>query len=327
MDPLTGTECGIASGELSKIETFDDFYAAYIRQLDYIIESIITCADDFEQYLHEVSPAQVYSATIENSLKTAKDAFHDGSVYNISAILNAGFATAVDALMVIKEFVFEKQELSLIEFRDILKADWKGHEKLRLKVLRYKNKFGNGIEEVDAAAEGLALFLANKINLRPNARNGFYVIAMHSARAFIRLGQKTGATPDGRLAGEEMSKNISPTMGMDVNGVTALIKSVTRIDSALFPGDFALDVMMHPATVQGEDGLAAMRTLMKTYMDKHGISIQFNIFDARVLLNAQKHPEKYEGLQVRVCGWNVRFNDIDKKEQDAYIKRALSISE
>lgn len=116
-------------------------------------------------------------------------------------------------------------------------------------------------------------------------------------------------------------------MGMDVNGVTALVKSVTRIDAAMFPGDFALDVMMHPTTVQGKQGLAAMRTLLKTYMDKHGIAIHFNIFDPNVLIDAQKHPEKYEGLQVRVCGWNVRFNDIARKEQDAYIRRALNISE
>ena len=326
-DPLTGIVCGAKTGELEVLKTFDDFYAAYIRQLDHIIETIIICANDFEQYLHLISPAQVYSATIENSLKTARDAFQDGSIYNISAILNAGFATAVDALWIIKEFVYERHELTLPEFRDILKSNWAGHEKLRLKALRSKNKFGNGIDKVDAMAEGLARFLANKINLRPNARNGFYVASMHSARTFIILGEKTGATPDGRLAGEEMSKNASPTMGMDINGVTALVKSVTGIDSALFPGDFPLDVMMHPATVQGKEGLAAMRTLLNTYLDKHGIAIHFNIFDANVLIDAQKHPEKYEGLQVRVCGWNVRFNDIAKKEQDQYIKRALSISE
>ena len=327
VDPQTGVDCGVKTGELYEIKTFDQFYAAYIKQLGHIIETIITCANDFEKHLHYISPAQVYSATISNSLQTAKDAFQDGSIYNKSSILNAGFATAVDALMVIKEFVFEKQMLSLREFRDILSANWEGHEILRLKALKCKNKFGNGIEKVDALAEGLALFLANKINMRPNARNGYYIASLHSARTFITLGEKTGATPDGRLAGEEMSKNISPTMGMDINGVTALIKSVTRIDSAFFPGDFPLDVMLHPATVQGEEGLAAMRTLLKVYMEKHGIAIHFNIFDANVLLEAQKHPEKYEGLQVRVCGWNVRFNDIDKKEQDAYIRRAQNIIE
>ncbi len=327
VDPLTGIVSGIDTGPLAEIKTFDDFYAAYIRQLDHIIETIITCANDFERYLHEISPSQVYSATITNSLKTAKDAFMDGSKYNTSAILNAGFATAVDALMVIKEFVFEKQMLTLEDFRDILKSNWKGHEKLRLKALHNKNKFGNGIDTVDSLAEGIALFYANKINMRPNARNGFYIASLHSARMFIVMGDKTGATPDGRLSGEEMSKNISPTMGMDTNGVTALVKSVTRLDSAMFPGDFPLDVMMHPATVQGDEGLAAMRTLLKTYIDKHGIAVHFNIFDAKVLIDAQKHPEKYEGLQVRVCGWNVRFNDIAKKEQDVYIQRALNISE
>lgn len=315
------------SEELENIKTFDDFYAEYIQQLDKIIETIITCANDFEQYLSYISPAQVFSATIENSLKTACDAFQNGSVYNFSSILEAGFATAVDALMAIKEFVFEKQELSLSEFKDILKSNWEGHEKLRLKILRSKNKYGNGIDCVDALAEKIARHQAEKINMRPNARGGYYMASMHSARTFIVLAEKTGATPDGRMAGEEMSKNISPTMGMDVNGVTALVKSVTTIDSKLFPGDFPLDVMMHPVTVQGEEGLAAMRTLLNVYMKKHGIAMHFNIFDAKLLLDAQKHPDKHQGLQVRVCGWNVHFNDINKKEQDAYIQRAQNISE
>lgn len=327
VDPGTGIRCGISTGELDDIETFEAFYAACLRQLEAIIETIVVCADEFESYLHEISPAQVYSATIENSLRTAKDAFQDGSIYNLSSILIAGFATAVDALMIVKEFVFEKREVTLTEFRDILQANWSGHEKLRLKALHHRHKFGNGIGAVDALAENLARFIAGKINFRPNGRNGFYTASLHSARLFIELGERTGATPDGRLGGEEMSKNISPTMGMDVNGVTALIKSVTRIDSAWFPGDFPLDVMMHPATVRGSEGLAAMRELLNVYFRKNGISIHFNIMDANVLLDAQKHPGQYEGLQVRVCGWNVRFNDIAKKEQDEYIKRAMNIME
>ena len=327
VDPLTGIECGCQTGALEELETFDDFYAAYIRQLGNTIDNIIRCANDFEKYLSWISPAQVFSATIESSLKTARDAFQDGSVYNISAILTAGFATAIDALMAVKELVFEKRDLTLPQFRDVLRDNWKGHEKLRLKIMRGKNKFGNGVAAVDFYAETVARYMSNKINLRPNARGGFYLASLHSARTFITLGEQTGATPDGRMAGEEMSKNISPTMGMDLNGVTALVKSATRIDSAMFPGDFPLDVMMHPSAVQGEEGLAAMRTLLNTYMEKHGIAIHFNIFDAKVLLDAQERPDKYQGLQVRVCGWNVHFNELCRKEQDAYIKRAQNISE
>ena len=180
---------------------------------------------------------------------------------------------------------------------------------------------------MDLYAQSISRFAASRVNLRPNARGGFYKAAMHSARTFFTFGERTGATPDGRMSGDEMSKNLSPTMGMDVRGVTALLSSVAKIDSALYPEDCNLDVMLHPATVQGEDGLVAMRALLQTYMEHNGISIHFNVFDPAVLEEAQKHPEKYKSLQVRVCGWNVLFNNLQKKEQDAYILRAKNIAE
>ena len=328
VDPHTGIDFDCRTGGLETITSFDDFYSAYVRQLGHIIESAIQCANDFEQHLSYINPTSVYSATIESSLATARDAFHNGSVYNLSSILTAGFASAVDALMAVKEHVFEKPALSLEQLRDVLHADWKGHEKLRLKMLFGKNKYGNGIDAVDRYAEALARYLGNKINLRPNIRGGFYLASMHTPpRYYLTHGQKTGATPDGRMAGDEISKNVSPTMGMDINGVTALVKSVTRMDSALHPADFPLSVMLHPATVQGDEGLAAMRTLLNAYMEGHGIAIQFNIFDAETLIDAQAHPEKYQGLQVRVCGWNVHFTDLSRKEQDMFIRRAENISE
>ena len=326
-DPKTGRVFESKAKKLEEIKSFDDFYKAYIIWLDNIIEGIIFCSSAFEKYLHLINPAQMFSASIQNSLATARDAFSNGSVYNNSSILCAGFGTAVDALMAIKEFVFEKKELTLEEFRDILNSNWEGNEKLRLKILHSKNKFGNGIDKVDFYAEMIAHFMGSKINLRPNARGGFYTASGHSARTFITLGERTGATPDGRFAGDEMSKNLSPTMGMDTKGVTALIRSVTRLDAATFPGDFPLDVMMHPATVQGAEGLDAMRGLLFTYLLNHGVAIHFNIFDAAVLEDAQKHPDRYSGLQVRVCGWNVKFTELCKKEQDAYIERARNIAE
>ncbi len=326
-DPKTGRVFESEAPKLEEITTFDDFYKAYILWLDNIIEGIIFCSRAFEKHLHRINPAQMYSATIPSSLKTARDAFSNGCVYNNSSILNAGFGSAVDALMAVKEFVFEKKELTLPEFRDILNSNWKGHEKLRLRILRSGLKYGNGIDQVDFYAEMIARFLGNKINLRPNSHGGVYEASGHSARTFITLGERTGATPDGRFAGEEMSKNLSPAMGMDTNGVTALIRSVTRLDAATFPGDFPLDVMMHPATVQGKEGLDAMRGLLFTYLLNHGVAIHFNIFDAAVLEDAQKHPDRYSGLQVRVCGWNVRFTELAKKEQDAYIERARNIAE
>ena len=326
-DPVTSCRCDCGAPRLEEIRSFDEFYRAYLTYLDNIIETVIACADDFEPHLHRINPASLFSITIENSLKTARDAFSNGSVYNNTSILSGGFGSAVDALTAVRKFVFERHELTLLEFRDILRRNWEGAEKLRLRILHSPDRYGNGIDAVDRYAFALAHFFGSKINLRPNARGGFYEASGHSARMFVIFGERTGATPDGRRAGDEMSKNLSPAMGADRNGVTALIQSVCAIDSADLPGDFPLDVMMHPATVQGREGLDAMRSLVRTYMDRHGMAIHFNIFDAQVLEDAQKHPENYEGLQVRVCGWNVRFNDLCEKEQNAYIERARSIAE
>lgn len=327
VDPLTGILYGEKTGIPESIDTFDKFFAAYLRQLDRIIENNIRCVNDFERSLQEICPASVFSATIENSLETARDAFANGSVYNLSSILEAGFASAVDALAVIRSYVYERHELTLTEYQKILENDWNGHELLRQRILNDRNKFGNGIDRIDSLAEVIARHIAEKINGRPNSRGGVYQASGHSALQFVHLGKKTGATPDGRKAGDEMSKNLSPVQGADRNGVTALIKSLSKIDSAWFPGDFPLDIMMHPVTVQGEDGLSAMRCLLNTYMKYRGIAIHFNIFDAETLIDAQKYPDKYRSLQVRVCGWNVLFNDLDRKEQNAYILRAQNIAE
>lgn len=327
MDPAGDFRCGGSGAKLTDIQSFDDFYAAVVHILGELIDSVMACANRNERYLHRINPAQMYSLSIENSLKTARDAFSNGSRYNNTSILLCGLGTLVDALMAVKERVFERHELTLCEFAAILNADWKGAEKLRLKCLQSKRKFGNGIAEVDSYAEAIMHYAAARINLRPNGRGGFFIASGHCARQFITMGELTGATPDGRRSGEEFSKNISPTMGADVCGVTALVKSVTTLDSIDLPGGFPLDVMMHPATVQGTEGLAAMRSVIEVYFAGHGIAVHFNIFDAETLVDAQRHPEKYANLQIRVCGWNVRFVELAPEEQNAYIERARRIQE
>ena len=327
VDPLTGYRVECKASKLEEINDFDDFLKSYLRYLDDVIETCIRCADGNENGLHEVNPSPLYSLTVKNSLETGRDAFSNGNIYNNSGIALCGIGTAVDALMAVKKFVFEKQELSLQRFKEILQNNWQGAEKLHSRILRDNNKFGNGVEEVDFYAHLLAHYAGRKINGRSNARRGAYRASGHCARQFIAMGEKTGATPDGRMAGEEFSKNLSPTMGMDRNGVTALIKSVCTMNPLDLPGDFPLDVMMHPTTVQGEEGLAALRGLLHTYFAKGGLAVHFNIFDAEVLKEAQKNPEKYANLQIRVCGWNVRFVELPKVEQDAYIKRAENIAE
>ena len=326
-DPVSGAKAGLETGPAESLLTFDDFYGAVRRQVEKTVADGIAYTNEYEPFLEEVNPANVFSPTIRNSLRTAKDGFARGCVHNNTGILFIGAATAVDALLAVRKYVYELRAVSLAELRDILARDWAGAEKLRARILNDPLKYGNGIPEADALAANLCHTFAGFVNGVRNARGGCYHASIHTARQYIELGKRTGATPDGRAAGDEMSKNASPTMGMDRQGVTALIRSMTTLDPLDFPGDFPLDVMLLPTTVRGEDGLAAMETLVKTYLERGGWAIHFNIFSPDELLEAQRHPEKYEGLQVRVCGWNARFNDMEKREQDAYIARAQHLAD
>jgi formate C-acetyltransferase len=213
----------------------------------------------------------------------------------------------------------------LEELKKALDNNWEGYEYLQKAALKSKHKYGNGDLETDNYAAAILRFISDTIAGWRNSHGGRLGLEVHSARQYILHGKKSKATPDGRKAGEETSKNASPTPGADVNGVTALIRSATTLDASLPTVGFNLDVMLHPSAVQGEDGLLALQSLVTTYMKNGGASIHFNIFNPETLRDAQKHPEKYKNLQIRVCGWNILWNNMPKIEQDAYILRAENI--
>jgi formate C-acetyltransferase len=227
--------------------------------------------------------------------------------------------------MAIKEFVFDKKEITLSELAKVLEANWKGYEKLQIKIKKSPHKYGNNDAVADTYASAMSSYFANKVNNVPNGRGGVYKAIFHSARAFINQGEKTGALPDGRLKGEELSKNASPVVGMDKNGITALIESATNLIPSDYHESFCVDVMLHPSAVDGENGFDVFKGVLMTYLNKGGQSIQFNIFNTDTLRDAQKNPGKYQNLQVRVCGWNTLWNNMSKKEQDAYILRAENV--
>ena len=324
-DVVTNKQVGIKTGYISEIKTFEDFYYAFLKQWEYLIEQSIKITNDAERFLSFVNPSSMYSATIETSLKNGRDGYGGGVKFNNNAMLNCGFASAVDSLMAVKEFVFDKKEISLTELARVLKNNWQGYELLQAKVKKSTHKYGNNDTVADTYASAMASYFANKVNNVPNGRGGVYKAIFHSARAFVIQGEKTGALPYGRLAGEELSKNASAVPGVDKNGITALIESATKLSPSDYHESFCLDVMLHPSTVDGENGCNVFKGILMTYLKKGGQSIQFNIFNTETLRDAQKNPEKYKNLQVRVCGWNTLWNNMSKKEQDAYILRAENI--
>lgn len=305
---------------------FSSFKSEYLRRLAAVTARCREIAFEFEKPLAEINPAGCMTLSTEHALKTRKDGFANGCPRgNNTGILSAGFGTTVDALLAVKEIVYEKKEMTLAELGKVMSENWKGHEALRLRMLRSKRKWGNNDPDANALGAEVIDCFAAQLNGKPNSRGGVFLAVGHSARQYLDLGAKTGATPDGRRAGEEMSKNLSPTMGVDTEGATALVNTLASSDVTKLPGDYPLDMMLHPSVCHGEKGLKAMRSLVEVFHKNGGSVIQFTVFSAEELKDAQLHPEKYENLQVRVCGWNVRWNDLCKAEQDAYIRRAENI--
>ena len=302
---------------------FDTFRAAYFKMLEDTTREARELAFETERWTHEVNPSMLFSLSIAHCVKTGRDAYHDGTAHgNNSHLLLVGLGSAVDSLLAVEDIVYNDRRLTLAALGEAMAADWKGHEDIRLRVLHSKRKWGNNVPEANALGHDIARCFARQANNIPNSRGGRFVAGGHSSRRFIDFGKLTGATPDGRRAGEEMSKNLSPAPGSDTEGVTALINTIAAIDPADLPMDLPLDVMVHPSAVAGDKGIDTMRVLVEHYHAKGFTLIQFNVFDANMLRDAQEHPERYENLQVRVCGWNIRWNDLPREQQDAYIRRA-----
>jgi formate C-acetyltransferase len=307
-------------------QSFETFEAEYMRRLADITDASRDLAFECEKVLPEVNPALCMTLATEHALKTRKDGFANGCPRgNDSAVRGAGLGTAVDSLLAVKELVYERKEMSLAELGKIMAANWEGNEALRLRMFRSKRKWGNNDPEANALGAKILDVFSERVNGKPNSRGGIFFASGHFARHYIMLGERTGATPDGRRRGEEISKNLSPAMGVDTEGATALVATLAASDVTKLPGDYPLDVMLHPSACSGEKGLQAMKALVRQFHANGGSVIQFTVFSADELRDAQAHPERYENLQVRVCGWNVRWNDMCKAEQDAFIRRAENV--
>lgn len=324
-DGVTGVFSGTESPDLSSYITFDLLYQEYKKHLLAIIRTTVEVVNNFEGYLGEISPLSLLSATFPSCLEKARDAASGGAKYNDSFILFGFIADAVDSLLMIQKYVYEKGEVTLPDLVEMLDHDFEGNERMRRKLYLDREKFGNNKERPDKIALDLVAFLCESLQDVPNARGGFWKLGFHVARMSYVQGKLTLATPNGRHFGEELSKNFSASMGQNREGATAAILSTTKVDASSFGCDAALDLGLLPSAVSGEDGLESMYGLLMTFVSRGGHALHINVFDAQTLREAQAHPEKYTDLQIRVCGWNVLWNNINKEEQDGFIRQAESL--
>lgn len=319
VDFKTGERCSIQTG---KITTFEDFLTAIKKHIAHLSNLAYNFIVNIEKHYDEITPDPILSAMYDHSIEKGVDVYEGGAKYNNSSIYYYCLASLVDSICAVKKLVFEDKEVTFDEMCEILKNDWEGYEDLRTKALNSCEKYGNNEPFADSITEELTEFVASLSLNKPNGRGGKFKPSLFSIDWYVGLGKRTMATPDGRKAGEILSKNLCATVGKDKNGITALINSVTKIDFTKFPNGSVLDIIVHPSAVKGDNGLTAFYGILMTYFKKGGFAMHGNVFNSDDLKKAQINPEKYSNLQVRVCGWNSYFVKLSKEEQDAFIKQA-----
>jgi len=302
--------------------TVADFERAYFDELAKLLEKAMAAARETERHWDELSPAPLFSGAFRDCIASARDAYSGGCRYNSSGIVLVGFGTVVDSLAAVRHLVETEKACTLAELAAAVRADWKGFETLRLKARNVAPKWGNNDVRADDLAKKLYAAATAQVNAAENGHGGRFQAGVWSIFLDESFGGRTGATPDGRCRGETLSRNNVATAGCGREGPTALMLSNLKLDLAEAPDGHILDLLLPASVKQRPSAAADLAAVIATYFERGGQCLHLNCFDAATLRDAYAHPEKYPDLQVRVCGWNVRWADLTPVEKRHFLLTA-----
>jgi pyruvate formate-lyase/glycerol dehydratase family glycyl radical enzyme len=320
LDPRTGKKIGLETGDPTEFSSFDQLFEAFKKQLNHFVNIKIKGNNVIERLYAEQLPVPFLSLFIDDCIAEGKDYNAGGARYNTNYIQGVGLGTTTDALAAIKFNVFDEENVTARELLKALKADFHGYETLRQRLVNRTPKYGNDDDYADEIMRAVFETYYEAIEGRPTAKGGHYRINLLPTTVHIYFGKAIGATPDGRRAGEPVSEGVSPVQGADRKGPTAVIKSVAKIDHARTGGTL-LNQKFTPQLLADEEGLDKLAHLIRTYFKLDGHHIQFNVVSSDMLRDAQKNPEKYRDLIVRVAGYSDYFVDLNLELQNEIIKR------
>ncbi|EML7082077.1 formate C-acetyltransferase [Klebsiella oxytoca] len=270
------------------------------------------------------APVPLLSSFIEDCVQHGQDITAGGARYNFSGVQGIGIANLSDSLHALKGMVFEQKRLSFAELIAVLKANFQTPEgeKIRARLINRFEKYGNDIDEVDNISADLLRFYCKEVEQYQNPRGGQFTPGSYTVSAHVPLGSVVGATPDGRLAGEQLADGgLSPMLGQDVQGPTAVLKSVSKLDNFLLSNGTLLNVKFTPATLAGDSGLNKLADFLQAFTRLRLQHIQFNVVNADTLREAQQRPQDFAGLVVRVAGYSAFFVELSQEIQDDIIRR------
>jgi len=321
VDPRTGLKVGPFKVDLDEFQTYVEFTDAFKKYLAHFIGLWAETANLLTTVRSELMKHVVEAALMTNGIKAGKSFFERKMPYEInSVLLPVGMINVADSLATIKKLVFEEKKITMEQLKKAVQANWEGYEELRRMCLEAP-KYGNDDDYTDLIAKDLYRFLAETITKFDYTLGGKHQPGGISISSMWAGGDITGATPDGRYGGEVLADgSMSPMRGRDTNGPTAIIKSASKIDQALYASTL-LNMKFHPSTLGNTEDLRKLATLIKTYFSLGGKHVQFNVVNRETLLEAQKHPENHSDLVVRVAGYSAYFVQLGKRIQDEIIAR------
>ncbi len=320
VDPRTNKKIGIDSGDPSEFKSFRELFDAFVKQLNHFIDIKIKGNIIIERLYAQYLPAPFLSILVDDCIKKGKDYNDGGARYNSSYVQGVGVGSLTDSLSSIKYHVFDKKSLSIQQLLKMLKDNFAENNDFRQLILGDTPKYGNDDDYADEILKDVFEEFFKSVDGRPNTKGGHYRINLLPTTSHVYFGSVIGATPDGRFAGEPLSEGISPVQGADVNGPTAVIKSASKIDH-LRTGGTLLNQKFTPQLMETENGIEKVTKLIRAYFRMDGHHIQFNVVKAETLRKAQKEPEKYRDLIVRVAGYSDYFVDLTPELQNEIINR------
>ncbi|MDQ7094482.1 glycyl radical protein [Desulfosporosinus sp. PR] len=320
IDPKTGKQLGLETGDPRNFGSYEELFAAFKKQLHYFMDIKVKGSNIIERLYAFYMPSPFLSILIDDCILRAKDYNDGGARYNTNYVQGVGLGSLTDTLSGIRYHVFAEKDLTMEQLLKALEENFSGQEGVRQLLLNKTPHFGNDDDYADEIMTDIFNAYYHEVNGRPNTKGGVYRINMLPTTCHVYFGSVIGATADGRRAWEPLSEGISPVQGSDRLGPTAVIKSAAKMDHARTGGTL-LNLKFTPQVLEGDEGLEKLVQLVRSYFKLSGHHIQFNVVSAKTLRAAQKEPEKYRDLIVRVAGYSDYFCDLSEALQEEIIAR------
>jgi len=320
VNPLTGRQVGPATGDPRAFTSFDQVYAAFEKQLAWVVGLKVRVNNRIERMYALHSPAPFLSVVINDCIARGRDYYDGGPRYNTNYIQCCGIGTVTDSLSAVKTHVYDEKTAGMERLLTALARNFEGEDLLRHQLKNKTPFFGNDDDRADAIMKRVYDSLFAAIEGQPNTKGTAYHLNMLSTTCHVYFGKMLGATPDGRLSGTPESDGTSPSQGADRNGPTAVIQSLAKMDQ-MKSGGTLLNMRFLPSVLQSEQDLEKMAHLIRTYFRMNGHHIQFNVVDTDTLRRAQAAPDDHRDLLVRVAGYSDYFVDLDQYHQEEIISR------